>query len=184
MCIEKVVVEEFSPIPGYEKLYEVSDLGKLKRLEKRTLSKNGRRMLFKEKIIQPKPHTSGYVRFNLTKNNITTTFSAHVIVATVFVENPNNYPIVNHKDGIKWNNAKTNLEWGTSSMNNQHAIDTGLNPVLVGEFARNAKLKNADITSIRSLWKSGRYSQTYLADIYNVDQSTVSRIVRNLQRIK
>ena len=148
------------------------------------LSKNGRRMFFPETIKSLKPHTSGYIRFHLTKNNVRTTFSAHVIVATVFVENPNNYPIVNHKDGIKWNNAKTNLEWATSSMNNQHAIDTGLMPVLVGEFARNAKLKNADITAIRNLWKSGRYSQNYLADIYNVDQSTISRIVRNLQRTK
>jgi predicted XRE-type DNA-binding protein len=181
---EEVVIEEFLPIPGYEGLYEASDLGKLKSLYRETLSKNGKRMIFPEKITSPKPHTSGYVRFNLTKNNIRTTFSAHVIVATLFIENPHNYPIVNHKDGIKWNNGKTNLEWGTSSMNNQHAIDTGLMPILVGEFGRNAKLKDSEVFDIRFHWKNRSYSQTELGTMYNVDQSTISKIVNNKERIK
>lgn len=50
----------------------------------------------------------------------------HRLVAEAFIPNPNNYPVVNHKDGNKLNNVYTNLEWCSYSHNNQHAIDTGL----------------------------------------------------------
>ena len=53
--------------------------------------------------------------------------SVHRLMALAFIDNPNNYPIVNHKDGNKWNCSISNLEWCTASENCQHAIDTGLN---------------------------------------------------------
>ena len=53
--------------------------------------------------------------------------SVHRLMAMAFVDNPNNYPIVNHKDGNKWNCSVSNLEWCTASENCQHAVDTGLN---------------------------------------------------------
>lgn len=53
-------------------------------------------------------------------------FYVHIIVATVFIDNPDNLPVVNHKDGNKFNNTVENLEWCTRSYNIQHAHDTGL----------------------------------------------------------
>lgn len=54
-------------------------------------------------------------------------FLVHRLVAFCYIPNPNNYPIVNHKDGITLNNVVENLEWCTYSQNAQHAHDAGLN---------------------------------------------------------
>ena len=51
----------------------------------------------------------------------------HILVAILFIPNPNNLPIVNHLDGNKWNNDVSNLVWSTQAENVQHAHDTGLN---------------------------------------------------------
>ena len=53
--------------------------------------------------------------------------SVHRLVAEAFIENPESKRTVNHKDGDKHNNSKSNLEWATYSENSQHAHDTGLN---------------------------------------------------------
>jgi len=52
--------------------------------------------------------------------------AVHRLMAMAFIDNPNNYPIVNHKDGNKWNCSVSNLEWCTASDNCRHAIETGL----------------------------------------------------------
>ena len=54
------------------------------------------------------------------------TYRIHRLVAENFIENPNNYKVINHKDGNKTNNNVENLEWCTISHNTQHAINTGL----------------------------------------------------------
>lgn len=72
---------------------------------------------FGYKYVQIKYHTGKFKRERV-----------NVLVAKYFVENPNPilYNMVNHKDGNKSNNIASNLEWCNSSMNTQHAYDTGL----------------------------------------------------------
>ena len=66
---------------------------------------------------------TGYRMYNLTINGEKKYYSAHRLVAIHFIPNPDNLPVVNHKDGNKLNNSVTNLEWVTQSENRQHACD-------------------------------------------------------------
>ena len=68
----------------------------------------------------------GYKYYRLSKNNKKKMFYAHRLVAEAFIENPNNLPIVNHKDGNKLNNNIDNLEWVSQTDNMKHAHKTNL----------------------------------------------------------
>lgn len=122
----------------------------------------------------------GYLHVLLYLNLKPTLFSIHRLVAEVFLENPNNYPCVNHKDGDKLNNRVENLEWCTRSQNTQHAIDTGLLKVSRGERQHKSKLTEEQVLEIRRERRETKISQTELAKKYNVLQSTISDIIRRV----
>ena len=69
---------------------------------------------------------NGYKVFRLSKNGVKKGFYAHRLVAENFLDNPNNYKVVNHIDGNKLNNDVSNLEWCSQSKNMKHAYDTNL----------------------------------------------------------
>lgn len=83
----------------------------------------------------------GYKVYILSKNNIKTSYYAHRLVATYFLPNPLNLPIVNHIDGNKLNNQKSNLEWVSYSANTKHAHDNGL----IKEVSKNRQYYVGDL---------------------------------------
>ena len=93
-------MEHWKAIAGYEGLYEVSDLGRVKSLW------NG-----KEKILKPGKNTWGYLKVVLYKDGHGKTITVHRLVAEAFIQNPNNLETINHKDEDKTNNVASNLEW-------------------------------------------------------------------------
>ena len=76
---------------------------------------------------------TGYVSVNLNINGIKKNYSLHRLMADIFLDNPNNLPIVNHIDGDKTNNKLENLEWVSQSQNRYHAIQTGISNLAVGK---------------------------------------------------
>ena len=105
------IKEEWRPVVGYDGLYEVSNFGSVKSL-------NYRRKKTVEKL---KPaDKNGYKTVLLSKNGISKTFFVHRLVAFSFIENPNNYPSINHKDENPSNNVVSNLEWCTVQYNNAY----------------------------------------------------------------
>lgn len=98
-------MEEWKDIDGYEGLYQISNLGRVKSLK-----------FGKEKILKPKKG-KGYLRIGLCKKGKYKHYYVHRLVASTFIENPYNLPQVNHKNEDKTNNSVDNLEWCTSKYN-------------------------------------------------------------------
>ena len=121
-----LIDEMWRDIKGYEGLYQVSNFGKVKSLNKSIIRNNGRKQTFKEKTLKEGLSGNGYYSVSLTKNGKGKTFNIHKLVAIAFIENKNNDKCVNHIDGNKLNNTVGNLEWVTSQENVKHAYATGL----------------------------------------------------------
>lgn len=103
-------MEEWKDIVGYEGRYQVSNLGRVKSLKRKVGVKN---RSTPEKILKEHLQKEGYYTVVLYKNGEPRRLSVHRIVAEAFLYNPNNYPVVNHKDENKGNNNVNNLEWCT-----------------------------------------------------------------------
>ena len=101
--------EEWKDIKGYEGLYQISNLGRIKSLNYNRTKK--------EKILSNSTNRKGYLFVILYKNGKKKSFKVHRLVAIHFIENPNNYFQVNHKDENKSNNRVDNLEWCTQEYN-------------------------------------------------------------------
>lgn len=112
-----IVIEKNGITYDYTGLYQISNLGRVKSLEKR--GTNG--VLYKEKLIYIRTDKHGYQNVYLHKNGHKTTFKVHRLVATAFIPNTKNLPVVNHKDECKTNNVWTNLEWCTMQYNTQYS---------------------------------------------------------------
>lgn len=112
-------IEEWKDVPGYLGYYQISNLGRVKSLNRTIVyspSKfypNGRVRVLKEKILTPSVDKKGYEFVQLFINGNYRSKKIHRLVAEVFIPNPNNLEQVNHKDENKKNNKVSNLEWCT-----------------------------------------------------------------------
>lgn len=119
--------EIWKDIVGYEGLYQVSNLGRVKSLDHFRNTGLNRGYLQKGKILKPSMDMyRNYLRVQLSKKGKVVSIRIHRLVAQAFIPNPKNKPQVNHIDGNKLNNCVDNLEWVTIRENIQHAYDTGL----------------------------------------------------------
>lgn len=110
-------VEVWKDIRNYENLYQTSNLGRARSLDRWVKGPNGSVRLCKGKILKPKTTKDGYLRVGLRKNGKKKMFLVHRLVVEAFLPNPNNLPCVNHKDENKQNNSVNNLEWCSYSYN-------------------------------------------------------------------
>ncbi len=104
--------------------------------------------------------SNGYYRVGLyNTNGIQRNHQVHKLVAQYFCENPDNKPVVNHKDGNKLNNHYTNLEWVTRSENTKHAHSLGLNKRVkrVHQYAREDKEKLKPLHTFNSLREAAEF---------------------------
>lgn len=110
------MIEEWKDIKGYEGLYQVSNLGRVKRLKGEYVKS--------ERVLKPLKHGNGYMGVDLCKHSKAKRFSVHRLVAQAFIPNQDNKAQVNHIDEDKTNNMVSNLEWCTSKENINHGTRT------------------------------------------------------------
>ena len=108
-------MEIWRAIVGTKGFIEVSSEGRVRSLLKGT-----------PRLLKTQIDRNGYHRIRVTVEKIKTTYKVHREVAKAFIDNPDNLPQVNHKDGNKNNNSISNLEWVTNQENARHAIKNGL----------------------------------------------------------
>lgn len=162
--------EEWKDVVGFEGLYKVSNLGRI-----RSIGYGGRR----GNIMAVHPEKGGYLKIRLTKDKKDYSFLVHRLVAMAFIPNPNNYETINHKDFNTQNNCVENLEWCTQKYNNKYSRDAG--HYYYSEKARVAAKRNRKIPDeiakqIFSDYQNGM-KQADLASKYKVTRAFVCRLV-------
>lgn len=173
--------EIWKPIKGFENEYLVSNLGRVKSLER--YDRFNRHV--KEKILVPRPNTNGYLRVQLRRKD----YYIHRLVANAFIDNPNNYNEINHISGIKTDNKKSNLEWCNRQYNNQYNFKIGSrtreemkriancdNHVLAMKKRR--KLTDKQILEIRKMFDLG-ISNIKISKMFNCSRHLIDAIKNN-----
>ena len=170
------VMEVWSNIKGYPG-YEISTLGRV-----RSFMNNRHGICDVPHILKTSINSNGYERVDLGSNG---RFFVHHLVAEAFIPNPNNYPIVRHKDDNRLNNRVDNLEWGTQSDNIQDAIRRGrfVSNIVI---AKEAALKKQRIRIVaRDL--EGRRIREYpsicdAAKDLDLNEGNISNVLHGRQR--
>jgi len=161
-------MESWKEVVGYEGWYEISDLGRTKRIKAATNTYAGR-------ILKPGLDGDGYHKVSLSKAGDIRSVKVHKMVITAFIGPRPEGKQINHIDGDKSNNRLDNLEYVTQSENMLHAYKIGLESQR-GEKNNYSKLTEENVHEIRRL--VGEESQKSMAKRFGVAQETINGVVK------
>ena len=159
--------EIFKKIPGIED-YEVSNYGRVKSL------KNN-----KEKILKPHLSHNGYRRINFSFGKKYTHKKIGYLVLLAFVGPREPGMTVSHLDGNNKNDRLDNLIYETLLDNARRRKEQGGYDFNLGEKNNKSKLKVYEVKKIKKLLQDDKFTQNYIAAMYNISQSTISHIKNN-----
>lgn len=171
--------EEWRDVIGYEGFYQVSNLGRIKsldRTQKMPPSKFPPSFVRKGKTIKQHIDKNGYCQACLSANGKKKRWPVHRLVAMAFIPNVNLCPHINHKDENKQNNNADNLEWCTAKYNNSYGSRLKrMANAEIGERNHGHKLNEADVLYARSVYVPyhSKYGAAALARRFGVTQSTM-----------
>lgn len=159
-------MEIWKDIEGWEGFYQVSNLGKVKSLPKKSPGANTTKVSFLKNQIK-----NGYNSVVLSRNGKGKHFLLHRLIAKAFIPNPENKKCVNHKNGIRMDNRLENLEWVTHSENSKHGF------VSNKRKNQNRKLTEEQVFEIKKELKNYKHGDCkILAKKFNVSKYIISLI--------
>lgn len=162
MIYNGIIVEEIY-LFGKKTNYAVSDNGRVFNIKYNRELKN-------------KIDSKGYYVVSLSLNGFIIDQRVHRLVATAYVPNPDDLPVVNHLDGNKLNPYYGNLEWTTPKGNAEHASRTGLLHAAKLENHGKAILTNKEVGDICELMEQGNLTQREIAKLYKVNEHVIREI--------
>lgn len=171
--------EIWKPVVGYEGLYDVSSLGRVRSLGRVIVQKNGKRIKIRERILKPAIQNRGYEFVSLSNSLGLKLKLVHQLVGKAFIPNPDNKPFIDHINGNRRDNRVENLRWCTPKENNnfelarKHASDGLLGKT--GRLCPNSKKVNQytlDGTFIRSYYGTCEASRE--TGIRNISRACLS----------
>ena len=182
--MNEIKVEQWKDIKGYEGLYQVSNLGRIKSLFRKVKYQNGFRNV-KEKIKNTFIGKQCYERVELSKNKENKKYNIHRLVAEAFIPNKNNKPQINHIDGNKTNNKVENLEWCTQSENELHAYKIGLaknsdmQRKIISEYCKQNKIKPIIQLSLDNKFIKEWKSAVSVEQELGINRKSISQCINN-----
>lgn len=157
--------EIWRDIPDYEGIYQVSNLGRIKSLDRYV--KRGKSGFFKEGQIQKLQNNgNGYLYKQLKHEGRHRNFYIHRLVLMVFIGERPDGMVICHKDGDTTNNNLNNLRYDTPLENNIDQFRQGI---------EKGKLSNNDVLKVRKMYKDG-YKTKEISEFFNVGKWVVQRI--------
>ena len=170
--VENLPHEIWRDVVGYEGLYMVSDMGRVK-------SFYG----IGEKLLTPSINRGGYAFVVLTDiNKVRKSLKVHTLVARAFLPNPENKPVVHHKDSNRSNNRLENLQWVTHQENSTYAVQKGSYDKESGCNSPYSKLTEDNVRYIRSHYipRHRKFGANALSRKFNVSQSSILNVIHNV----
>lgn len=157
------MIEEWRPIEVYEGLYEVSSYGRVRSVDRY----DSRNQFRKGKVLSPGKDKNGYLKVVLHCNGKCKTINVHRLVAQAFIPNPDNLPMINHKDEDKTNNNVTNLEWCDVKYNLNYGT---------------ARIRERD-TKMKNGWWTGLSKKEYRKKYYQENKDKIKEYMKEYSHI-
>jgi hypothetical protein len=172
------MTENWKDIAGFEGFYQISDLGRVRSLDRKVATTRGRLHSCRGRVLKPMTtscdSSAAYHVVNLQRGGRFTYRLVHALVAEAFIGPRPAGLQVNHKDGMKANNAATNLEYVTPSENKRHAHANSLVNVAKGERHGCAKLTEDAVRKIVAAIGTAPYRE--IAMLHGCSPHTVCAI--------
>lgn len=160
------MIEEWRDAPGFEELYLVSNLGRVKSVE-RFKRNNAGTQFVNERLRVLTPDKDGYLRVCLSKDGLHYLKSVHRLVAEAFIPNPDNLPVINHKNEDKQDNRVENLEWCTVKYNTNYG--NGMRKMAISQGRAVLQLYNGHVVEeFYSTQEASRRTGIPQVNIYKV----------------
>lgn len=176
--------QKFHPIKGFESYYEINKIGNIRSVKRFTTKSDGVYQYVRGNYLKPELSNRGYYRvlLSIAEKGIKKKYSIHRLVALTFIDNPENLPLVNHKNKNTKDNHIDNLEFCTSSYNNKYKYDNGyishkrvLKEEAVIDIFTNVIVANNSKTSI----KGAKSNVNFFIDKYNTTRDVIYGIIRS-----